>query len=147
MTHARGDTGDTGLFGMWTICAVYAVVQETGERHDLYGKTPRGTLVIERSGRMIALLMGSGRTAGDSIESEAALYRSMMSYSGTITLDEDTFTTTVEEAWDPGWEGTRQVRHYTLSDNGGSLSIRTAPIDHPRFPGQKIVAYLDWVRL
>jgi hypothetical protein len=37
-----------------------------------------------------------------------------------------------------------QVRFVNV--HGDELSLRSAPIEHPAFPGQKAVAYVDWRR-
>ena len=68
----------------------------------------------------------------------------MMSYSGTVSVDGEALTSTVDLAWDPSWVGTEQLRFYTLSAE--TLSIRTSLFSHPTFPGQKVVAYLEWIR-
>ena len=54
------------------------------------------------------------------------------------------FVTQVDGGWDPSWVGTEQVRHF-VSD-GRTLSVRTAPLDHPSFPGEEVIGYVDWER-
>ena len=141
MAHPHRDA----LLGGWQVVAAYVVLQDTGERSDLYGKAPRGQAVFSPSGRMVSLMLSSDREHSETDAGKAALFRSMMTYAGAYDVDGETFTTHVDIAWEPSWEGTRQVRYYTLAD--GKLSVRSAPMDHPLFPGRKTVAHVEWVRL
>ena len=139
-----GDQDGSKLIGTWRLTAAYVVVEGTGERAELYGSEPRGYAVLEPGGRLMAMLMSSGRTRASSEAEAATLFRSMMAYTGRYSIDGEKFTTAVDMAWDPSWEGTEQIRYYTL--DGDKLRLRTAPIDHPSFPGHKIVGYVDWER-
>jgi hypothetical protein len=132
------------LVGAWRLTAAYIVVQGTSERADLYGPKPRGYAVFEPNGRLMGLLMSSGRDAAQTDPDRATLFKSMMAYSGKFSIDAEKFVTKVDMAWDPSWEGTEQIRYYTFEND--QLSLRTTPIEHPSFPGQKIVAYVDWTR-
>jgi hypothetical protein len=40
----------------------------------------------------------------------------LVAYSGTYSLEGDTWTTNVEVAWNPEWVGTKQVRSFKLDD-------------------------------
>jgi len=63
-------------------------------------------------------------------------------YTGRWSIDGEKLITQVDGAWDPSWVGTEQVRHCAC--DGRTLSARTAPFDHPSFPGQEVIGYLDW---
>ena len=132
------------LIGAWRLTGAYVVVQGTSERIDLYGPKPRGYAIFEPNGRLMGLLMSSDRKPAQADQDKVALFKSMMAYSGKFSIDAERFVTKVDMAWDPNWEGTEQVRYYSFKDD--RLSLRTAPIEHPSFPGQKIVAYVDWTR-
>jgi hypothetical protein len=132
------------LVGVWRLRSAYFVAQETGDRRDIFGPDPFGCAVFEPSGRMLALLTPADRTPAASSSEMAALFKSMAAYTGTWSIDGEKFATKVDGAWDPSWVGTEQVRYYTF--DGQTLSLRTMPIDHPAFPGQKVIGYLDWER-
>jgi hypothetical protein len=132
------------LVGAWRLKAAYFVAQGTGERLDLFGDAPFGYVVFASNGRMIVLLTSGGRTPAASGDDLAALFKSMAAYTGRWSIDGEQVVTKVDGAWDPSWVGTEQVRYYAF--DGQTLSIRTAPIDHPAFPGQKVIGYLDWQR-
>ena len=68
----------------------------------------------------------------------------MIAYTGRWSIDSEKFVTQVDGAWDPSWVGTEQVRHFVF--DGRTLSIRTAPLDHPSFPGGEVIGYVDWER-
>ncbi|MCA1645185.1 MAG: lipocalin-like domain-containing protein [Chloroflexi bacterium] len=74
-------------------------------------------------------MTSGGRSPASSSSEMATLFKSMAAYIGKWSIDGDKFVTKVDGACDPSW-----------------LSIRTAPIEHPAFPGQKIISYLDWQR-
>jgi len=93
---------------------------------------------------MMAILISIGRTGAETEAETAALFKSMMAYTGKYTIGGEKFTTDVDMAWDPSWEGTAQTCYYTL--DGDKLRIRTDVTSHPSFPGVKVVGHLDWER-
>jgi hypothetical protein len=93
---------------------------------------------------MIAILTADARTRSASATDMKALFTSMVAYTGRWSIDGETFVTQVDGAWDPSWVGTDQVRHFAF--DGRTLSVRTAPLDHPSFPGEEVIGYVDWER-
>jgi hypothetical protein len=130
------------LAGTWRLTSAYFVAPETGDRLDVLGAEPFGYAMFESSGRMMSILTSGAGTRASSVGDPAALHRSMVAYTGRWSIEDDTFVVLVDGAWDPSWVGTRQVRYFTF--DGRTLSIRTAPVDHPSFPGQKVIGYVDW---
>jgi hypothetical protein len=130
------------LIGTWRLKSAYFEVQRTGDRLDLLGAEPFGYAVFESSGRMISILTSSAPARAASATDPAALHQSMVAYTGRWSIDGEKFVTQVDGAWDPSWVGTEQVRHFVF--DGHTLSIRTAPLDHPSFPGEKVIGYVDW---
>jgi hypothetical protein len=132
------------IVGAWRLMSAYFVGQETGDRLDLFGPEPFGSVIFAPNGRMIVLITSGGRTPAWSSAEMAALFKSMAAYTGRWAIDGEKLVTKVDGAWDPSWVGTDQARYYTF--DGLTLSVRTAPLDHPSFPGQKVIGYLDWQR-
>ena len=132
------------LIGTWRLLTAYIVIQETGERREIFGDDPQGCIIVAPGGRMMSLMTSGSRTRASSEADTTALYKSMMAYTGKVSADHEKFTTRVDMAWDPSWLGTEQTRYYTL--DGDKLRIRTAPHDHPSYPGHKIVGHLEWER-
>jgi hypothetical protein len=66
----------------------------------------------------------------------AALFKSMVAYTGRWSNDDERLLTRVDRAWDPSRVGTGQVRYYTF--DGHTLTVRTMPLDRLAFPDQKV---------
>ena len=130
--------------GAWRLTSCYFAVPETGERRDILGADPFGYVVFEPSGRMLVLMTSAARPSGQSSPELAALFTSMVAYTGRWSIDGEKFVTKVDGAWDPSWVGTEQARYYAF--DGQTLSLRTAPLEHAAFPGQKVIGYVDWQR-
>ena len=130
------------LIGVWRLVGGYAIAPETGETVELFGIDPSGYAIFEPGGRMMAIVTADNRISGASISEMAELFRSMVAYSGRWSIDHDKFITEVDLASDPSWVGKAQVRYYTFG--GSTLSLRTAPLEHPSFPGRKAIVYAEW---
>ncbi len=130
------------LVGTWRLKSAYFVGQRSGDRLDFLGTEPFGYAVFEPNGRVISLLTSGRPTRAASAADPAALHRSMVSYTGRWSIDGDQFVTQVDGAWDPSWVGTEQVRYFTF--DGHTLSVRTMPVDHPAFPDEPVIGYVDW---
>ena len=130
------------LVGTWRLKSAYFVAQRTGNRLDILGAEPFGYAVFEAGGRMISILTPDARTRAGSATDPAALHKSMVAYTGRWSINGEKFVTQVDGAWDPSWVGTEQVRHFVF--DGRTLSIRTTPLDHPSFPGEEVIGYVDW---
>jgi hypothetical protein len=132
------------LVGVWRLTSAYFVAQEKGDRLDLLGAEPFGYFICAPNGRMIVLITAGSRTPATSTSEMAALFKSMFAYTGRWTIDGEKFVTMVDGAWDPTWVGTEQARYHSY--DGQTLSLRTAPIESPAFPGQKVIGFVNWHR-
>jgi hypothetical protein len=130
------------LLGTWRLDSAYFMAQRTGDRVDILGANPFGYFILEPSGRMIALLTSDARTRQAAAGDITALYKSMISYTGMVSIDGETAVTQVDGAWDPSWVGAEQVRYLTF--DGEILSLRTQPMRHPSFPDDEVVGYVNW---
>jgi hypothetical protein len=115
-----------------------------GEFQSVYGDAPRGFLIITPQ-RMMAVLSAERRSAGKTQEAKAALWDTMIAYSGAYTLDATTLTTRVDTGWDEAWIGTDQVRFWTL--DGATLTLRTVPTLDPRGSGKTAIGSLVWTKI
>lgn len=130
-----------GLAGVWRLLDFKRTFSDNGETVDMMGPEPRGVLLLTESGR-ISVLVTSG--ARDAEAGPAALFASLMAYSGRCAVEGERFVTNVDVAWHPSWVGTEQVRFYEL--DGDELRIVTAEQTHPSFPGRLGRAILRWRR-
>jgi hypothetical protein len=133
------------LVGAWTLLNAEWELADTGERFDMYGPNPRGTIAFAATGRMVALVTSSSSVSPKTDEERAALTKAMMAYSGKFRLEgADQFITSVDLAWHPAWIGTEQARFFTIQDD--ILSIRSREQKHPSFPGKLVRGLLSWKR-
>ena len=130
------------LVGTWRLKSAYFVAQRSGDRIDLLGPEPFGYAVFESTGRVISLVTSGARGRAALAADPAALHRSMIAYTGRWSIDGDTFVTRVDGAWDPSWVGTDQVRYWEF--DGRTLSVRTMPAEHPAFPDEPVIGYVNW---
>ncbi|MCV2873913.1 lipocalin-like domain-containing protein [Defluviimonas sp. WL0050] len=129
--------------GTWTLNSFYLTDTVTGEKHMPFGREPIGCIVIQPSGRMIALLTPSGRKAPTTVEDKAAAFDAMVAYSGQYRIEGQEFVTSVEMAWFEPWVGGEQRRRYRL--DGDTMNIESAPAKMPGLENP-VVGTLVWTR-
>jgi hypothetical protein len=120
---------------------------ETGQKQNLLGVHPGGYLTYGADCRMSALLVKESRegpiglvaTDPESIE----LYRGMIAYAGSYTIDGYTITHHIQTSWNQAWTGTTQVIQFNI--DGKSLYIRTGPGKSPLTGKQSSTAFI-WVK-
>ena len=133
------------LIGTWKLKAIQFEPADTGERIDMFGPNPSGYLIHTDEGRMIAILMRSDRVPPKEDADGAALFKSMMAYTGNCrTEGEDKYICNVDFAWHPSWNGTEQNRFFKL--DGDTLAITTGQQTHPMFPGRMGRGIITWTR-
>lgn len=111
--------------GTWSLVAVENTNAD-GSKTQPYGESPVGLLVFSNDGDYAIQILKSVRpkVAGNdknkaTNEENAALVQGNNSHFGTYTVDmmKRTITFNVKHAFYPNWEGTAQVRSYTLEGN------------------------------
>lgn len=133
------------LVGTWKLVSVQYEFADTGESADMYGAKPLGYLMITQDRRMMTIITSDGRAPPKVDTDEVALFKSMMAYSGEFRLEgDDQFITKAEVAWHPAWVGTEQARFFEV--DGDKLSIVTAQVAHPMFPGRMGRGIVKWHR-
>ena len=135
----------TKLIGNWKVVSFDIEDKESGERKSFYGDVaPNGYLILTHEGRMMTLIASGQREPGQTDEIQAALFRTMISYTGFYKIEEDKFITTVDVSWNESWTGTDQVRFYTL--DGDRLDILTDWMPDPIHPERIERGILSWER-
>jgi Lipocalin-like domain len=128
------DGGDPRLLlGTWKQLSGTMVEEGSGERKSNLSAMPNGYVNFGADGRLILLSTDSARKApaGEvptAAEAEA-LYRSMIGYAGSYTVEGNTVTYDLDVTWNQSWTGTRQVRFWEV--NGDRLTITTPKIVNP----------------
>jgi hypothetical protein len=128
------------LIGSWKLVSWQVIVE--GEPQDLFGAKPKGSLILTREGRAMALTTAEKRIAGQSDAQRAALHKSMLAYTGRYRVEGDEFVTTVDASWNEAWNGTEQRRKFRIDAN--RLIIESAPAPSILFPGKFDYRRIVW---
>jgi len=136
------------LIGIWRLLSFDVEYQASGLRKPYYGDQGNtlasGFMILTPEGRMMVLVAGGGREPGQTDEKQAALFRTMLSYTGIYKVEEDKFITAVDVSWNELWTGTEQVRYFVLEDD--RLDIMTAWMPHPLHSESIVRGVLSWER-
>src|SRR5579883_947470 len=135
VTPAAGWADDASLIGTWRLKSFVREITATGERYNQLGEHPEGYLGYAKDGRMYAILVAGERVKpreqAPTDEEALALYRSMITYAGTYSVEGNKVTHHVDISWNGARTGSDQVRFFTL--DGDTLTIKTdrskSPID------------------
>ena len=135
----------TRLVGSWRLVSVQLEMADTAERIDLLGSNPTGRLTLTRGGGWMTILTATDRRPATDHASVAALFESMMAYSGKFRIEgDDRIIVSVDLSWHPAWIGTEQVRFFKIE--GDRLSIRSGLQTHPARPGKSVYGVIGWQR-
>ena len=134
------------LIGTWKLVSWVNEFQETAERRPGLGGKTSGWTIFTAEGRMIGLITAEGRKPAKTMEERAALFNTMLSYTGMYRIEADKFITKVDHSWNEAWTGTEQVRFYKL--DGDKLEIISAWVRATTIPGEPMVrGILTWERV
>ena len=126
----------TLLHGCWSLVSFETEFRDSGDRSQPWGAEPNGHLVFSPEGRMMVLITAKARTPGATVEEQAALFRTLMAYTGRYRVEGGRFITQIDSSWNEAWNGTEQERFYRL--DGGTLTVSTAWMPNPMVPGHPI---------
>jgi len=136
------------VVGSWRLISWTEEETETKTVNAVFGNEPIGVLTYTSDGRMSLFLANPKRkppAAPKASDAEAAdLYRTMITYGGSYSIDGNKVTHKVEFSWNQAWTGTAQQRFIELK--GDQLTIRTPPLISA-LSGKEIVATLVWERI
>ena len=148
MAGAADDKLREALLGTWTLVSAVREEIPSGAKTDMFGAKPHGFINYSAEGRMIALITRGDRKAaadGRPTPAEAeALFRSMLSYAGTYTIEDGEVTHHVDISWNESFTGGAQKRHFKLEGNRLILSTPQSldPID-----GRMSVRNMTWEKV
>jgi hypothetical protein len=103
------------IVGTWKLVSYQVEVQATGQKGPVMGDHPTGYATFTAEGRVFFVLTGEARKPAKTDQERAELLNTLVAYSGTYSVEGDTWTTKVDVAWNPEWVGTKEVRNFTLS--------------------------------
>jgi hypothetical protein len=123
LTQSSFGEEDSRIVGTWRLLSYVVEVQATGEKLPVMGEKPNGYATFLPGGRVFFMLTGEGRKPAKTDRERAELLDTLVAYTGTYCVKGDTWTTSVDVAWNPEWVGTKQVRSFKLE--GDRLDILT----------------------
>ena len=112
------------IVGTWKLISYEVEVQATGQKEPVMGDHPTGYVTFTPEGRAYVILTAEARNPAKTDQERANLLNTLSAYSGTYSVEGDTWTTNVEVASNPEWVGTKQVRNVKLS--GERLVVSTS---------------------
>ncbi|MBD8907937.1 lipocalin-like domain-containing protein [Methylorubrum zatmanii] len=111
------------LRGLWKLVSYEVEVRATGEMLPVMGAHPTGYAYFTPEKRVFFVLTGEGRKPAEDDAQRAALFKTLVSYTGRYRLDGDKWIAKLDVAWDPKWVGSEQTRMFTLE--GERLRVLT----------------------
>jgi hypothetical protein len=136
------------LIGTWRLVAVETMDLATGEKSESWGANPLGFINYAPDGRMMVMNMRKDRSkpagAVPTSAEAADLFKSMLAYAGTYSLDGDEVTHHIEISWNEAWSGTHQVRIARFDGNRVHLSTKPSP---DLANGRMSVRTMTWEKL
>jgi hypothetical protein len=142
LAQQRGKPAKDRLVGAWGLVSFVSFDANGVSRP---GNYDLGRIVYDASGQMTAQLMNSANKADTSPATDAdraAAYRRYLGYYGPFTVDDlaGTVIHHVVGSSNPSWIGSNQVRHFTLSEDGNTLTLSTKNND-------RVTGKLTWERM
>jgi len=142
-TQARA----AGIVGTWRLQSWVEEETESKIAHKAFGEHPSGLITFTADGHVAVIFSNPDRkppASPKATDPEAAeLYRTMVAYAGTYSVEGNKLANKIEVSWNQAWNGTAQARFFEIKDD--RLTIRTAAFVSP-FLNKQIVATLIFER-
>jgi hypothetical protein len=136
------------VVGSWRLLSWVQEDIESKAVQKVFGDNPVGVITYTSDGHMSVFIANPKRKAAAgplATDAEAAdLYRTMVAYSGTYSIDGNELTHKVEVSWNEAWNGTDQHRFAEFKDN--RLTIKTPTMVNP-ISGKQSINTLVWERM
>ncbi len=142
MAPISPDTARQRVVGTYRLGSIAARVGD-GPFKDLYEQPPTGYAIITPT-RFMAVITAGGRRFGTTLADKAALFDSLIAYTGTYRIEGNNFITEVDVSWIEYFNGTDQGRSFELIDN--RLILTTWPAPSHDDPSVTRVARVVWER-
>jgi len=134
--------------GTWKLQSYTIEDLATHETIHVFGTSPSGYMSYGADCRMHAILVADGRKPpASSVATEAEgieLFRGLISYAGTYSIDGDKISHHVDASWNQAWTGTTQVRQFRI--DGKTLHITTVSTANA-LTGKPASSVLIWTKV
>ena len=149
LAHGAAAIEPKDILGTWRLLSAVSTVVATGETTNSFGTDPKGVLSYAADGRMSATIVyGTRPKPGDltkvTDQERLQLYRTMLVYAGTFSIEGDVVTHHVDISSNETWTGTKQVRYAKFD---GDILVITTPAQPRSTDGLVSVGKLRWVRV
>jgi hypothetical protein len=125
LAQDKGSTLEQQIQGSWTLVSIYN--QQDGKKIEVFGPSPRGTMILTPDGRFAMILMNASlpkfasniRTKGTTEENKAVVQGSI-AYFGSYKVaseKENKVNLRIEGSTFPNWDGQEQQRSMTVIGN------------------------------
>lgn len=131
----------TPCLAQQSLVGTYKLVSFTQEiddapQQETMGKSPRGYAIFTPT-RWMNIFTAENRKFGSSVEERAALWDSLVAYTGPYRLEDNKLIVSVDASKNEVWNGTQQVRYWQLE--GSRLTITTERRPSSRDPSKMSV--------
>ncbi len=133
------------IAGTWKVVS-WLTKFDGGDIVEPYGPSPKGRLVLTPEGQWIIILTGANRRPAKNIDEKAALFDSMLAYSGKYTIEGNRMTIRVDMSSNEIYTGANQNQTRFFNIEGDKLTIRTPEIESAVRSGQKAVGTITFER-
>jgi hypothetical protein len=138
---------DDDLVGTYKLVSEQRKIVDTGEIVSMPDSL--GYISYGKDGRMLVLIVRSGRPKPESVEKltdqqRADLFRTMISYGGTYKFDGNKVEHHVDISWNEVWTGTTVIRDF--KKEGDKLVYTTRPAPSP-VDGKMSVVTVVWEKV
>ena len=142
LSIASPSLGQQSLVGTYKV--ISTDVEVGGAATQPLGKTPHGYLVLTPT-RAVFFSTAEHRTFGASVDEKAALFDTLVGWSGVYGVEGSKIFFAVDASWVENWNGKNQVRNWALS--GNRLTFTSDPIPFPRDPSKTSVVRQVWEKV
>ena len=136
------------LIGTWKLVSVINEDIATGKKSDYFGPNPDGYINYGPNGRMIVINTRGDRKrpkgASPTPEEAAELFRGVLAYAGTYTIEGNEVTHHIDISWNEAWTGTHQTRIARF--DGDRVHLSTKPTPDP-VDGRLSVRTMTWEKM
>jgi hypothetical protein len=140
-------TCDGPQIGSWVLLSIETQDAQTNDKNNLLGAHPYGYLSYGSDCRVYAILTKESRIAPAQLvptdEESIGLYRGLISYAGTYSIDGSNIIHHIQASWNQAWTGTTQVQQFNV--DGSTLFLRTGLTKSP-LTGKQGSTVLIWTK-
>ena len=131
------------LLGTYKLVSFNSIFDD-GTSYSFVGPNPIGYAIITPK-RFMTILTSTDRQPGKTIDEKAALFNSLIAYSGPYTVEGSKLVTAVDVSWNQSWTGTKQGRTWTIE--GNQLILVTDKAPSVKDPSKLAVGRLVWEKI